>query len=149
MIPTRLSAEPVTPRPQMTVGDKVKFANTRHPWTVRAVTRAGRFAILTKPFNLRRTVLYTVVDFDRGVRGVDDHYGLGYETDDQITAALAMFQATEDDLARKAAEEARAAGLNSWPSVACADVSFRSGNHVRIDFQSINGEPCDSMGRRS
>lgn len=148
MIPTRLAAEPVTPRPQMTVGDKVKFANTRHPWTVRAVTRAGRFVILTKPFNLRRTVLYTVVDFDRGVRGVDDHYGLGYETDEQIDAALAMFQSTEDDLAGKAADEARADGRNSWPAVAHADVSFRSGNHIRLDFVAINGERCDRTGER-
>ena len=63
----------VDPRPPLAVGEKVKFRNGVRRWTVRGVTRAGRFVILTQPFNPQRTVLYTVVDFDWGIRGRDNY----------------------------------------------------------------------------
>lgn len=137
----RHAAIVVDPRPTLAVGDKVKLADTKRSWTVRGVTRAGRFVILTQPFNLRRTVLYTVVDFDRGVRGRDNFYGLGYETDQQVADALHNFQHSEDDTA--------------WTPEGClrgwcrgtAEVSYRSNNHVRLDIEAINGRPTDWSGR--
>lgn len=64
---------------------KVQFDHERQHYTVRAVTSDGRFAICTKPFNLQHTVIYTIVDFQRGVRGPDNLvFSFGYETDDQI-----------------------------------------------------------------
>ena len=121
-------------------GDKVKLADTKQQWTVRGVTEAGRFAILTKPFNLKRTVLYTVIDFERGVRGRDNRYGLGYETDEQVARALEAFQATEDDLSGQCAREAEERGETSWPSVFDAEVSHRTANHTALDIVSVNGE---------
>lgn len=114
----------------------MKLASDRQRWTVRGVTRGGRFAILTKPFNPQRTVLYTVIDFDRGVRGKDDHYGLGYESAGDIESALHHFQHTEDDQRDCDAE---------W-CIGGVNVSFRSANHVRLDFVSVNGEPTDWAG---
>lgn len=139
--PMREPAIIVCPRPALMVGDKVKLADTVQKWTVRGVTKAGRFAILTKPFNLRRTVLYSVIDFDRGVRGRDNFYGLGYETDEQVADALHNFQHEEDGTA--------------WAPDPCADdwcrgsaeVSSRSGNHVRLDILSVNGVATDWAGR--
>ncbi len=131
----------------LAVGDKVKLADTRQRWTVRAVTDRGRFAILTKPFNIEHTVLYTVVDFDRGVRGKDNYYGLGYETDEQVAKALHSFQHTEDH---------DAAYEEPWRHLPTrcdddevigffcrggAEVSHRTANHVRLDIVSVNGEP--------
>lgn len=78
-------------RVALAVGDKVKFASQKRPYTVRAITSDGRFVICTKPFNPQRTVLYTVIDFDTGRRGPDDYGGLGYETPEQIASALARF----------------------------------------------------------
>jgi hypothetical protein len=75
----------------LAVGDKVKFLSDKRPYMVRAISRDGRFVICTKPFNLRRTVLYTVIDFDTGRRGPDNYGGLGYETPEQITSAMARF----------------------------------------------------------
>jgi len=46
---------------------KVKFEGERQRYTVQA--RNERFAIMTKPFNARRTYLYTIADLQRGVRG--------------------------------------------------------------------------------
>lgn len=52
-------------------GVRIWFAEEKRPYRVRA--SSDRFAICTKPFNLvEGTVLYTIVDFDRGVRGLDD-----------------------------------------------------------------------------
>lgn len=127
----------IEPRPQLQAGDKVALSDTKRKWTVRGVTRAGRFVILTQPFNLKRTVLYTVIDFDRGVRGRDDMYGVGYETDEDIASALHQFQHTEDG-------SPQCADNSCFGSL---DVSFRSGNHVRLDIESVNDRPTDWAGR--
>lgn len=73
------------------VGQKVKFDEEKYfNWTVRAVRE--NFAILTSARH------YTIVDFDRGVRGPDDHYGVGYETDEQINNAMrSLFGEVEFD----------------------------------------------------
>lgn len=55
---------------KLVVGDKVKICSEKQRYTVRAV--GSEFAILTKPFNARKTFLYTVVDSMEGVRG---HFG--------------------------------------------------------------------------
>lgn len=49
------------------VGTKVKMDSERLRYTVQAAN--DRFAIMTKPFNARRTYLYTITDLKRGVRG--------------------------------------------------------------------------------
>lgn len=128
----------IEPRPALAVGQKVRFERTKTAWTVRAVTKSGRFVILTQPFNLQRTVSYTVIDFDRGVRGVDNYYGLGYETDEEIADALHEFQHTEDDDDR----------TDDCPREYCrhgAEVSCR--NHIRLDFKAIDDQLCDWAGR--
>jgi hypothetical protein len=133
----------VRPRPTLAAGDQAKLRNGVRRWTVRGVTTAGRFVILTQPFNLQRTVLYTIVDFDWGIRGRDNFYGLGYETDGQVAAALHEFQHTE-------AGDTRVGTRDCPGQEFCrggAEVSHRSGNHVRLDFESINGIPTDMFGR--
>lgn len=120
---------------QLAVGDRVRFGPYKRAMTVRAVTTGGRFAILTMPFPPKSTVIYTVIDFERGVRGCDDHYGLGYEDDQQVADALAAFQATEDDLPGQRAREAEARGETSWPSVLAAEVSHRK--YVPLDIVTV------------
>lgn len=46
---------------------KVKFEGEHQRYAVMA--RNERFAIMVKPFNVRRTYLYTITDLERGVRG--------------------------------------------------------------------------------
>lgn len=61
-------------------GDRVKFAENKIAWTVRS--RSARFIILTRPFNPRNTVVYTIVDLQTMKRGPDDRlFSRGYETD--------------------------------------------------------------------
>lgn len=67
------------------VGDKVKFDDEkRWLWKVCAVRE--EFAILTK--DQFGKGYYTIIDYIEGIRGPDDHYGVGYETDEQIENAM-------------------------------------------------------------
>jgi hypothetical protein len=69
------------------VGDLIRFPEERRPYRIKA--RSDRYLICTKPFNARKTVLYTIVDFERGVRGPDNMvFGMGYETDADCAARM-------------------------------------------------------------
>jgi hypothetical protein len=97
------------------VGDSVQFAESKRWWKVRAVSE--RFVIVTSPFNLQHTVLYSVLDWERGVRGPDDHYGVGYESEDEIADALRRLNLSEMD----------------WERI---EVSHRA-HSIRIDISAI------------
>lgn len=75
------------------VGDKIRFAEERNAYTVRACD--DRYLICTKPFNLRpRTVIYTIVDLKEGIRGTDG-YCIGpysYYSDEDCNAFLKELQ---------------------------------------------------------
>jgi hypothetical protein len=49
---------------------KILFTGEKMAYTVKACNE--RYAICTKPFNLKKTVLYTIVDLEQGVRGTND-----------------------------------------------------------------------------
>lgn len=51
----------------MVTGDKVWFEEEVKPYKIIACDR--RFAVCTKPFNLKHTVLYTIIDLHKGIRG--------------------------------------------------------------------------------
>ena len=73
------------------VGDKIKFAEYKKHWTVQACDK--RFLICTKPFNLRHTVLYTIVDLVDNVRGTENLvFCMGFETRKQCQEALQRLQ---------------------------------------------------------
>lgn len=67
------------------VGDKIKFQSEKQRYTIQA--RSERYIICTKPFNLKKTFLYTVIDLDRYVRGaLGLVFGTPYELDIQEEA---------------------------------------------------------------
>ena len=69
------------------VGQKIKFRRGKQRFTVRACNE--RFAICTKPFNPRHTVIYTIIDLEEGVRGTENLvFGMGAETDQQCQEML-------------------------------------------------------------
>ena len=103
----RLNRAPVR-RVDTPVGSAVAFAAESHPFTVRAVSRNRRWVICTRPFLAADRgefpdaddfmVIYTVIDWDSGVRGPDDYHGLGYETPEQIAQALEMFETGDAEI---------------------------------------------------
>ena len=52
------------------VKEKVKMVGEKQRYTIQA--RSNRFVILTKPFNARKTYIYSIVDLERKVRGRDN-----------------------------------------------------------------------------
>jgi hypothetical protein len=85
---------------KLAVGDRVWLGGKKQPWTVRA--RGPRYVILTKPYNPKRSTLYTVIDLELGIRGTDDYVGsLGYETPEQIDASMALFDSGEAEISTR------------------------------------------------
>jgi hypothetical protein len=80
-------------RARVAVGDRLWFAEEKQAYRVKGITTDRRWAICTKPFNPRHTVIYSVIDFDDEVRGVDNYGSLGYESDEDCANALAYFEA--------------------------------------------------------
>lgn len=82
------------------VGDKIKFAGEKRPFTIRSCD--SRFLICTKPFNLKKTVLYTVVDLKQNIRGTENLvFCMGYETDEDCYEALIRFQTGESEISHR------------------------------------------------
>jgi hypothetical protein len=76
---------------QFSVGKKIKFAREKRRYTVQAASK--RFLVCTKPFAIYKTVIYTVVDFDRGIRGTENLiFGAGAETREQCEEMLARLE---------------------------------------------------------
>jgi hypothetical protein len=69
------------------VGNKIKFKEEKHLYTVRACN--DLFVICTKPFNIKHTVLYTIIDVKKNIRGTENLiFGLGAETDEECGEML-------------------------------------------------------------
>lgn len=78
-------------------GDKIKFVEERYAYTVQAADE--RFLICTKPFNLRHTVLYTIVDLQKQIRGTENLiFCAGFETRTLCEEALARLAAGETEV---------------------------------------------------
>ena len=68
-------------------GSKVKFLEEKQKYTVRASNVA--FAVCTKPFNARKTIFYTVIDWFNDIRGTENLiFGFGVKTDKQCKEML-------------------------------------------------------------
>lgn len=60
-------------------GTKIWFNEEKRPYKV--MVSSERYLICTKPFNLKKTVYYTIVDLNDSKRGTDNRlFSKGYET---------------------------------------------------------------------
>lgn len=100
------------------VGDLIKFKSEKQRYTIRACD--DRFIIATKPFNLKRTYLYTIIDLEEGIRGADNWY--------------CKFDYSDPEEAKKCIQLLNLDPLRGFNSVS---ISFRSRMDLdieRIDF---------------
>jgi len=82
------------------VGDKIKFEEEKQAYTIQACN--DRFLVCTKPFNLMHTVLYTVVDLDRNIRGTENLiFGMGAETKEQCEEMLERLSIGESEVSHR------------------------------------------------
>jgi len=52
------------------IGTKIYFLKEKRPYVVKALNE--RFIICTKPFNLQKTVYYTIIDINENIRGTNN-----------------------------------------------------------------------------
>jgi len=84
-------------REQIKVGTKIKFLEEKQRYTVQALS--DRYAVCTKPFNCRKTVLYTIIDFQKDIRGTEDLvFCAGFETKKQCQEALERLTKGESEV---------------------------------------------------
>lgn len=82
------------------VGNKVYFKTEKRPYKVRACN--DRYVICTKPFNLQHTVLYTIIDLERNVRGRENLiFCMGFETDELCHEAMCRLVSEETEVSWK------------------------------------------------
>ena len=87
-------------------GDKVFVPLEVRPYTVRC--RDDRFIICTKPFNMKKTVMYFIIDTVEGVRGPDDRvFYSGYETQEQCEERLKELQTGLIEVSKRRSVSAR------------------------------------------
>lgn len=55
---------------QIKQGSRVYFEREKRPYTVKACD--GHYAICTKPFAAKKTVMYTIIDLKEGIRGTNN-----------------------------------------------------------------------------
>ena len=84
----------------LNVGDKVYFEEEKKPYKVKAI--GDRFIILTKPFNLRHTYFYTIIDNKYNFRSSDDRlFSEGYSTTIDCEKRLKELESGEIKLSRR------------------------------------------------
>lgn len=82
------------------VGSKVKFYSERQRYTVMASSE--KFAVCTKPFNPRRTVIYTIIDFRNNIRGTENLvFCMGFENQSLCEAALCRLMSGESEVSHR------------------------------------------------
>lgn len=82
---------------KINVGDKLKFKSEKIRYTVTACDE--RFVIATKPFNPKKTFLYTIIDLVEKKRSSDDCYcRFNYEDPEDAKKALPQLHAGLDRL---------------------------------------------------
>lgn len=119
------------------VGARVFFAEEKAPYRVRA--RSVRYLVCTKPFNPKRTVLYTIVDLVENVRGPENLvFGMGAESDADCVAMVKRLHGISEPLTAKALAEVKTMPRNLRKACqprfeAPTEVSHRNRIPVKID----------------
>jgi hypothetical protein len=86
--------------PDFDLGQKIWFYGEERPYKIRACD--NRFAICTKPFNLQKTVLYTIIDRKENIRGTENFiFCHGFETDKQCKDALHRLQKGKSEISHR------------------------------------------------
>ncbi len=81
-------------------GQLVWFDGESMPYEVRA--NDEKFAICTKPFEAKKIVIYTIVNFEKEIRGTENLvFCMGFETTEDCEDALVRLQKGESEISRR------------------------------------------------
>lgn len=89
------------------IGTRIWFSEEKSPYRVRA--RSSRYLVCTKPFNLRRTTIYCIVDLEENVRGPENLVlGMGAESDEDCVNMVKRLHGISEPPSPKHAAEIKA-----------------------------------------
>lgn len=132
----------MTGRVELAVGQQVKFSYPRSErrawWTVRAVSADGRWAVLTRqaPFQPKGKVVYTIIDWERGVRGPCDLLGQGWDfKTDLVVDGQRLIRALEARRETEAWFKGKPLGTSRPVTEPEVEVSYR--NNVEIQIAKV------------
>lgn len=82
------------------VGARIKFFKEKQAYTVKASNRF--YSVCTKPFNAKKTVMYTVIDWYNQIRGTENLiFGMGAETQKQCEEMLERLTNAKSDISSR------------------------------------------------
>lgn len=87
---------------KLTIGTKVFFTGEKQPFWIKA-NDGKRFVIATKPFNVQRTVIYTILDFQQGLRNRNNliFNMYDYKIQEDIDKCMADLQSGEAEISHR------------------------------------------------
>jgi hypothetical protein len=87
-------------RHKFKIGQKIKFKSEVQRYEVKAAS--GQYVVCTKPFNARKTVLYTIINLYSHVRGTENLiFGAGAETKKQCQEMLDRLDKGETEISHR------------------------------------------------
>lgn len=127
----------MTEKQALSVGQQVQFryprSDRRSWWTVRAADE--RFVILTRqaPFKPRGKLLYTIIDWERDLRGPCNLLGQGWDFNtDPVSDAEGLLRALTARLESEAWAKTVPAGTSRPLDEVEVEVSHRNNVHIEI-----------------
>jgi hypothetical protein len=82
------------------VGTHIRFSGEKQKYTVQSSNRF--YSICTKPFNARKTVIYTVIDWYNQIRGTENLiFGMGAESKKSCEEMLDRLTNAESDISSR------------------------------------------------
>lgn len=82
------------------VGTKIWFLEEKQGYTVRASNRF--YSVCTKPFNAKKTVIYTVIDWRERIRGTENLiFGIGAKSDEDCRDMLDRLTTAKSDVSSR------------------------------------------------
>ncbi len=88
------------------MGEKITMDGEKAPYKIMA--RDDRYVILCRPFNLKRTYTYSIVDLEEKVRGPCNYvFGplVDFNTEDGAKENLAMLRSGKQEVSRRRSKD--------------------------------------------
>lgn len=115
-------------------GDKIKFIEEKPLYTV--IARNNRFIICTRPYNVMRTGIYSIIDRRKGIRGTENLvFDLGFYTLSECQDALLRLNSKETEVSHR-----NFITTNIEKVIACNDYSLWKINKLKNDLKHLIAE---------
>jgi hypothetical protein len=115
-------------------GDRIKFIDEKPLYTV--IAQNNRFVICTRPYNVMRTCIYSIIDKWKGIRGTENLvFGLGFYTLSECQDALLRLNSKETEVSHR-----NFITTNIEKVITCNDYELWKINKLKNDLKHLIAE---------